>query len=240
MADKARQENIINSDIEAKWDVTETERRRVTSYQGEGDASIEVGHVVTEGTKTTTDFAGAEIHVEGGVVERRGDITWAQVCFDGKVYQGQQVDDGRSHTYFEEGHTFDGIIKIRHGDVKYKGKDASYFNYDYYSISESWYDKEDKPKDEPQNSMSSPSMGIGLRLPNGEVTKAGDKLPTLYTWAEKDDKYEHHTTFYFPLEGTYTGIVIVTPPQTAGVPIQETGYWNSAKGKRTLEWKANS
>ena len=88
--------------------------------------------------------------------------------------------------------------------------------------------------------MSSPAMGIGLKLPDGNVTKKGDNLPTLYTWAEKDDKYEHHTTFYFPANVIHTGVVIITPPQTAGVPIQETGYWDSAKGKRTLEWKTNN
>ena len=96
------------------------------------------------------------------------------------------------------------------------------------------------PEEKPENCMSSPAMGIGLRLPDGNVTKKGDKLPTLYTWAEKDDKWEHHTTFYFPAEGTYTGVVIVTPPQTAGEPLQETGYWDTSKGQRTLEWKAQS
>ena len=95
-------------------------------------------------------------------------------------------------------------------------------------------------KEKPQNSLSSPAMGIGLRLPDGNVTKKGDKLPTLYTWKEKDDEFEHHTTFYFPAEGIYSGVVIVTPPQTAGEPIQETGYWDTAKGQRTVEWKANN
>ena len=95
-------------------------------------------------------------------------------------------------------------------------------------------------KEEPKNTLSSPAMGIGLRLPDGNVTKKGDKLPTLYTWKEKDDEFEHHTTFYFPAEGTYSGVVIVTPPQTAGTPIQETGYWDSAKGQRVSEWKANN
>ena len=95
-------------------------------------------------------------------------------------------------------------------------------------------------KDTPVNCMSSPALGLGLKLPDGNVTKKGDKLPTLYTWAEKDDKYEHHTTFYPPAEGTYTGVIIVTPPQIAGEPLQETGYWDTAKGHRVSEWKTNN
>lgn len=95
-------------------------------------------------------------------------------------------------------------------------------------------------KEGPGNCMSSPVLGLGLKLPDGTITQKGDQLPTLYTWAEKDDKYEHHTTLTFPAEGTYTGCVIITPPQTAGVPLVESNFWNTPKGQRILQWRANA
>lgn len=95
-------------------------------------------------------------------------------------------------------------------------------------------------KEKPKNSLSSPPMGIGLRLPDGNVTQKGDKLPTLYTWKEKDNEYEHHTTFYFPAEGTHSGVVIITPPQIAGEPLQETTYKDTSKAQRISEWKTNN
>ena len=91
-----------------------------------------------------------------------------------------------------------------------------------------------------ENCMSAPSLGLGLKLPDGTITQRGDHVPTLYTWAEVDDKYEHHTTLTFPAEGTYTGCVIITPPQIAGEPLVPTGFWDTAKGQRILQWKANT
>ena len=95
-------------------------------------------------------------------------------------------------------------------------------------------------KDEPTNCLSSPALGLGLKLPDGTITQKGDQLPTLYTWAEKDNKYEHHTTLTFPAEGTYTRCVIITPPQIAGEPLVESNFWNTPKGQRILQWKANA
>ena len=95
-------------------------------------------------------------------------------------------------------------------------------------------------KKDPVNSMSSPSMGIGFMLPDGTITQKGDQLPTLYTWAEAGNKYEHHTTLDFPANGTYTGCVIITPPQIAGEPLVPNNFWNTPKGQRILEWKANA
>lgn len=99
-----------------------------------------------------------------------------------------------------------------------------------------------KPADKEgiENCMSSPALGLGLKLPDGTITQRGDQLPTLYTWAEVDDKYEHHTTLTFPAEGTYTGCVIITPPQIAGEPLVPSGFWDTPKGQRILQWKANA
>ena len=98
----------------------------------------------------------------------------------------------------------------------------------------------DKPEKEIENCMSSPSLGLGFKYPNGTVTQRGDHVPTLYTWAEVDDKYEHHTTLTFPAEGIYSGCVIITPPQIAGEPLVPTGFWDTPKGQRILQWKANA
>ena len=95
-------------------------------------------------------------------------------------------------------------------------------------------------KDDTVNSMSSPAMGFGFKLPDGTITKRGDQLPTLYTWAAIDDKYEHYTTLTFPEAGTYTGCVIITPPQIAGEPLVPTGFWDTPKGQRILQWRANA
>lgn len=99
-----------------------------------------------------------------------------------------------------------------------------------------------KPADKKdiENCMSSPSLGLGFKYPNGTVTQRGDHVPTLYTWAEVDDKYEHHTTLTFPAEGIYSGCVIITPPQIAGEPLVPTGFWDTPKGQRILQWKANA
>jgi len=68
-------------------------------------------------------------------------------------------------------------------------------------------------KDDSVNCMSSPAMGLGFKLPDGTITQRGDQLPTLYTWAEANNKYEHH------------------------VP---SGFWDTPKGQRILQWKANA
>ena len=95
------------------------------------------------------------------------------------------------------------------------------------------------PKEKTKNTLSSPAFGIGFRYQNGTITQRGDNVPTLYTWAEKNNKYEHHTTLTLPTEGTHTGCVIITPPQIAGEPMVQTNFWNTAKGQRILQWKSN-
>ena len=153
---------------------------------------------------------------------------------DGNLIANSGRSDGNTDTDTFDRLSIDSNTLIYHIIVHDSGN--------YWLIDDLVFGKFMKPpeKEKPQNSLSSPPMGIGLRLPDGNVTKKGDELPTLYTWKEKDDEWKHHTTFYFPAEGTHSGCVIVTPPQTAGVPIQETGYWGSAKGQRILKWKAQS
>lgn len=216
--------DYVYLDAEYEYDVTETEYRRATVYEGTASASGEVGHVVTADSTTTRDFAGGEINAEGKVIERRhwrhGHRTAGYINFDGKVYQGTQVDSGRHHSYFEEGYTFDGkIVKRFNSNWRLR-----YLNYDYYNYSYAYTDER------VENQMCSPSQYT--------LGEPGDKIPVLYTWAEVGNKFKHHTTEYFPAEGTYQGCVIVTPAQIVGEPIQESNFWDTAKGKRVAEWQA--
>lgn len=190
---------------------------------------------ITEDDVTETEFSGydLEVHIEG---EDPGNF---RVDYSLDVYEGTEIDTVEYTDRYQEGTIIEGYeIEISYVTVDSDQSDP--IPYEINTYTDKTTGEVTVVKEEGENCMSSPSMGIGLKLPDGTITKEGDKLPTLYTWAEKDDKWEHHTTLYFPAEGTCTGCVIVTPPQTAGVPIQEKSYWDTAKAQRYLEWKANS
>ena len=137
---------------------------------------------------------------------------------DPSYYHPNPYDDDDQHAMYEYGYI-----------------DGYYQGYDDATATDNLGNKT-----KPENCMSSPALGLGLKLPDGTITQRGDHVPTLYSWAEVDDKYEHHTTFYYPAEGTHTGCVIVTPPQIAGEPLVESNFWDTPKGQRILQWKANA
>lgn len=203
-------------------------------FERDRKIDIYIENSITEDYVTETEFSGydLEVHMEG---EDPGNF---RIDYSLDTYKGAEIDTIEYTDRYQEGVVIEGYqIEVSHVTTE---EYVTAEGYEMNTYTDKTTGEVTVVKKEGVNCMSSPSMGVGLKLSDGTITKEGDKLSTLYTWAEKDDKWEHHTTLYFPVEGTFTGCVIVTPPQTAGVPIQENSYWDTAKAQRYLEWKANS
>ena len=147
---------------------------------------------------------------------------------NGKLYQNSEKgylykdNDYEYYGYTESGYIVDGWIDKCH--IHYDEADLGLTYYSMYVIT--------KSKPQSQFTLSSPALGLGY---NGSV--AGDYIPELFTYRDQNT-WDRVVSETFPMN--HEGVVICTPARIAGEPIQETKYWNSAKGQRVLEWKANT
>lgn len=178
------------------------------------------------------DIYTAEFDATGYIKMHGEDIEKVDITVDGKIYQSTETDTNNYYEYSEDGYHVGGNIAYTY---YYYWSDELEHDLDFeeYSIHEHYL----KPQEESTrtNTMSSPGLGL-----NWQGSVAGDQIPQLYTWAEKDNKYKHHTTDYYPHPGTCAGVVTITPARIAGEPIEPTGYWDTPRGRKVLQWKSSS
>lgn len=217
-------------EADAQWQYTEYKYCSCYSeFEGEADAHGEIGYVVTEDGTTTTDSLGGNIHVEFEGHDCCCCDTEIYGSFDGNWYTGHQVDQGRSHSYFEEGYMFDGEFYYS----SYYGLDFDFYSYEYYNFSKYWTDELEDVI--PTN--SAPALGFGFDNPDGSV-------PALYTYMFDGESV---TVIVFPVNAE--GPVICTPPRfQVGKPLTFDGtvagmiggqHDNTARGLRIALWHAN-
>ena len=148
---------------------------------------------------------------------------------DGKVYQNGETqylykdNDYKYYGHIESGYNVDGWLYYN----KYLNQERSNLNFSEYSI---YITTRSKPIGE--FTLSSPPLGLGYK---GSVE--GDSIPPLYTYRDQNT-WERVVSETYP--ENHDGAVICTPARIAGEPLVPTGYWETAKGQRTSEWKANN
>ena len=198
-----------------------------TKYIGEFDIE---GTVDISGESYNAEFddSSGEIWLNGDNLKRM-DLT-----LDGKIYQNGETgylykdENNKYYGYIESGYYLDGDLYYQnrvpcHGG-EYLEYDVNAEGYSKYVVTKS------KPRS--QFTLSSPPLGLGY-----EGSIAGDSIPQLYTYRDTDT-WERVISETYPTD--HDGPVIITPARIAGEPLQETGYWDTAKGQRVSEWKANN
>lgn len=77
-----------------------------------------------------------------------------------------------------------------------------------------------------------------LTTPLFDNYEIGERIPALYTWILSGTNCEIITTEYYPEPWQHTGLVLCSPEHIKGE--LNTNFWNTPKGQRILEWKAQS
>ena len=206
---------------------------------GRGNTNYRNGDYDIEGTISISDETyNVDMTAEGWIRMRdsgpdgpSADILRARLNIDGKAYQNGETQylykdgDNRYYGHIESGYYVDGYL--RYGEYKNNERLIYDLNFDEYSM---YVTTMSKPMGE--FTLSSPSLGLGYK---GSI--AGDSIPELFTYRDTNT-WKRVVSETYPTD--HDGPVIVTPARIAGEPLQETGYWDTAKGQRVSEWKANN
>lgn len=198
----------------------------------------EKGNFIIDGTISTNEETyNVEMTANGWIRMRdnnpaTSDLLCANLDVDGKIFQNGDYtylyrdEDNKYYGYVESGYN------IEKGYIYYLNQDAyQALEINFSTIPYSVYvTTQSKPIG--AFTLSSPSLGLGYK---GSV--AGDSIPELFTYRDINT-WKRVVSETYPTD--HDGPVIVTPARIAGEPLQETGYWDTAKGQRVSKWKANN
>lgn len=202
-----------------------------TNYRN-GNYDVEGTIDISEETYNVDVTADGFIRMEGSGNGLTSDLLRARLNVDGKAYQNGETqylykdEDNKYYGHLESGYYVNGWLKYWEGS---NGNERlrNELSFDEYSM---YVTTKSKPRG--QFTLSSPALGLGY-----EGSVAGDSIPELYTYRDTNT-WKRVISETYPTD--HDGPVIVTPARTAGEPLQETGYWETAKGQRVSEWKANN
>ena len=204
-----------------------------TNY-GKGNYDMEGTIDVYDETYNVDMTADGWIRIEGNKCGLTSNLLGAELInVDGRAYQNGETgylykdEDNKYYGYIESGYYIGGNIiyeNQNHDNIYALENNLHYDKYSKYVVTKS------KPMGE--FTLSSPSLGLGYK---GSV--AGDSIPELFTYRDTNT-WKRVVSDTYPTD--HDGSVIITPARIAGEPLQETGYWDTAKGQRVSEWKANN
>ena len=236
------EDSVKGMDIDLTVDYDDTTVR----VGGAGNTNYKHGNFDMEGTIGISDKTYNVDMTADGRIRMKGDEECSTLTSDlllarlsnveGKAYQNGETQylykdgDNKYYGYIESGYNIeDGYIKYR----EYKNGHER-LEYGLNLNVESWYSEYVITKSKPigEFTLSSPPLGLGYK---GSV--AGDSIPPLYTYRDQNT-WERVVSETYP--ENHDGAVICTPARIAGEPLVPTGYWETAKGQRTSEWKANN
>lgn len=198
---------------------------------GAGNTNYFSGNYDVDGTADISDetynvnvAANGWICMEGD--EPTSNLLCAALNVDGKAYQNGETqylykdENKKYYGHIESGYYVDGYIEVNINDQLYHN--LCFEEYSMYVTTKS------KPIGE--FTLSSPVFGLGYK---GSV--AGDHIPELFTYRDQNT-WKKVVSETYP--ENHNGPVICTPARIAGEPLVLTGYWDTAKGLRVLQWKA--
>ena len=202
----------------------------------EEDYLPEKGNFIIGGTISTNEKTyNVDMTANGWIRMRENtpassELLCAHLNVDGKLFQNGEYTylykdkDNKYYGYVESGYN------IEEGYIYYLNQDA--YQALEMDFDTEWYSKYVITKSKPigEFTLSSPSLGLGYKS-----SIAGDHIPELFTYRDQNT-WNRVVSETYPIN--HNGPVICTPARIAGEPLVSTGYWDTAKGQRILQWKA--